>query len=381
MPSPLNHEIAPLALDTTEPASSRRREKKKQRSLSHFIQRVQIWIMYNKRNQLLTVFILFIISQSIHRQYQILSTQKHAKNARVLLDYSNISSLQDLKDAYEELPGAHLCFPGMKKYCKCDYPLKAKDRQGRRHWLKASHMNKERIVDMSKHKIDVVFYGDSITEGWLGTSYGFHNGRKEGSLKIFKKYFDNEKRVGIAMGISGDTSVNLLWRMQNGELPDTLQSPIFWMLIGTNDLGNTWCSPDAVVLGILRNVLEIRKRHPGSAIVLNALLPRSFAKNGDPYKGKKVSSKKYLPELYSAILDINRSLKEYAENHDNVEYFDANHLFFQNGVENDIGIEHSGKKKKAVINQELMYDFLHPSPKGYDLLGHDIAEKVNALLK
>ena len=377
MSSPLSHEMAPLAFETDESSNRTRREKKKQRNVS---QRVQIWIMNSKRNQLLTVLILFIISQSIHRQYQILSTQKDAKRAKVLLDYSNVSSLQDLKDAYDEFP--NLCFPGMKKYCKCDYPLKAKDRQGRRHWLKATHMNKERIVDMSKNKIDVVFYGDSITEGWLGTSYGFHNGRKEGSLKIFKKYFDNEKRVGIAMGISGDTSVNLLWRIQNGgELPDTLQSPIFWLLIGTNDLGNTWCSPDAVVLGILRNVLELRKRYPGSIIVLNALLPRSFAKNGDPYKGKKVSSKKYLPELYSAILDINKTLKAYAEQHENVEYFDVNYLFFQNAVENDIGIEHNEKKKKAVINQELMYDFLHPSPKGYDLIGDAIAEKIDTLLK
>lgn len=379
MSSPLSHEMAPLAVETDESSNRTRREKKKQRSLS---QRVQIWIMYSKRNQLLTILILFIISQSIHRQYQILSIEKHAKRAKVLLDYSNISSLVDLKDTYYKgLPYFHRCFPGMEKYCKCDYPLTAKDRQGRRHWLKATHMNKERIVDMSKNKIDVVFYGDSITEGWLGTSYGFHNGRKEGSLKIFKKCFDNEKRVGVAMGISGDTSVNLLWRLKNGELPDTLQSPIFWLLIGTNDLGNTWCSPDAVVLGILRNALELRKRYPGSIIVLNALLPRSFAKNGDPYKGKKVSSKKYLPELYSAILDINKTLKAYAEQHENVEYFDVNYLFFQNGVENDIGIEHNEKKKKAVINQELMYDFLHPSPKGYDLIGDAIAEKIDTLLK
>lgn len=74
-------------------------------------------------------------------------------------------------------------------------------------------------------------------------------------------------------------------------------------------------------------------------------------------------------------------MKAYAEQHENVEYFDVNYLFFQNGVENDIGIEHNEKKKKAVINQELMYDFLHPSPKGYDLIGDAIAEKIDTLLK
>ena len=56
--------------------------------------------------------------------------------------------------------------------------------------------------------IDVVFYGDSITEGWMGTSYGFLNGRKEDNLPVFKSLFTLEgggRYKGLMLGISGDT--------------------------------------------------------------------------------------------------------------------------------------------------------------------------------
>ena len=55
--------------------------------------------------------------------------------------------------------------------------------------------------------LDVVFYGDSITEGWMGTSYGFSNGRKEKNLQVFESFFTLEgggKYKGLALGISGD---------------------------------------------------------------------------------------------------------------------------------------------------------------------------------
>ncbi len=94
----------------------------------------------------------------------------------------------------------------MKKYCDCPNPLEPKDRQGRRHWLKASNQNKDRINDKLED-LDVVFYGDSITEGWMGTSFGNVNGRKEKNKEVFNSLFTLEgggKYKGVAMGISGD---------------------------------------------------------------------------------------------------------------------------------------------------------------------------------
>ena len=94
----------------------------------------------------------------------------------------------------------------MEKSCKCPDPMVGLDRQGRRHWLKTSNENKDKALSV-KDDVDVVFYGDSITEGWMGTSFGFPNGRKEHNEQVFNSLFTLEnggKYKGIALGISGD---------------------------------------------------------------------------------------------------------------------------------------------------------------------------------
>lgn len=161
----------------------------------------------------------------------------------------------------------------------------------------------------------------------------------------------------------------MLWRIENGELPpDVLHPKVFWVLIGTNDLGNPWCSPDATVLGILRVVEEIRRRRPGAIIVINSIFPRSWNKKGFVWKGKRVGKGRVLPELWSSIQSINAHLKEYSNTHENVEYFDANHVFLQ------------GENKKLKIDKELMNDYLHPSHVGYKLWGDLIVQKLGRLI-
>ncbi len=161
-------------------------------------------------------------------------------------------------------------------------------------------------------------------------------------------------------------SPDLLWRIQNGELDNTLNPKVFWLLIGTNDLGNSWCSPEATLLGILRVVEEIREVKPGVPIVINGLFPRSFHSKG--YVSRKQS---HLPPLWNNILDINEKLREYSDSHDDVEYFDVNDLFFT-----DI----DAKEKNLKIDQNLMNDFLHPSSVGYKLWGDAIVEKLNVMI-
>lgn len=160
----------------------------------------------------------------------------------------------------------------------------------------------------------------------------------------------------------------MLWRIENGELPDRLQPKVFWILIGTNDLGNTWCSPDATVLGILRVVEEIRRRRPGAIIVINSIMPRSWNKKGFVWKEKRLGKGRVLPELWSSIQDINDHLEEYSRTHENVEYFDANNVFLQ------------GEDKKLKIDKELMNDYLHPSDVGYKLWGDLIVKKLGKLI-
>lgn len=83
----------------------------------------------------------------------------------------------------------------------------ALSREGRTHWSKTVNEHVDAIAH-GGDDIDVVFYGDSITEGWVGTSYGFLNGRKEDNPQVFESLFTLEgggRYKGLPLGISGDT--------------------------------------------------------------------------------------------------------------------------------------------------------------------------------
>jgi len=80
-------------------------------------------------------------------------------------------------------------------------------KSGHRHWSFAANRNAD-AASSATEDVDVVFLGDSITEGWLGTSHGFENGRKQQNPAVFRSLFNHDdggKYEGLALGISGDT--------------------------------------------------------------------------------------------------------------------------------------------------------------------------------
>lgn len=205
---------------------------------------------------------------------------------------------------------------------------------------------------------DVVFLGDSIIEGWRGLSFGKVNPKKELNTRVFGNLFakgfgHNADFEGLALGISGDKTFNLLWRLQNGELPDTLHPKMWWLLIGTNDFGHDekpHCSPEIVLMGVLRVIEELRAARPHTLIVVNSILPRS--ENG----GAVTAPDTKIPTVWEGILEVNRKLKDYCSNHHNLRYFDATSIFLRQ-KENTKGID------DQYIPDSLMADYLHPTHK------------------
>lgn len=157
----------------------------------------------------------------------------------------------------------------------------------------------------------------------------------------------------------------LLWRLQNGELPANLNPSVFWVLIGTNDIGTKWCSPEMVVIGVIRNVEEILSQKPDSLVVLNALLPRSFNKDGYVAKSGPIK-----PSVWEDIKAINSELKMYATYRERVSFFDTK-IFYK---------DPKAHSSKLQIDKELMPDLLHPSPAGYKLFGEEIVKKLDSLI-
>mmetsp|Transcript_19725 Transcript_19725/g.27724 ORF Transcript_19725/g.27724 Transcript_19725/m.27724 type:complete len:334 (-) Transcript_19725:662-1663(-) len=164
---------------------------------------------------LLVISVLYIAIALMNR----LKFKYFKKKVMIQYDYSNIGGVEELKKRADVLSkGSNFgwCYPGMKKRCTCTNPTVGISREGQRHWTKTAHMNAEEVMDEArKGRItDVAFLGDSITEGWKGTSYGFVNGRKKGNNEVFEKMFNlgsGGDFQGMALGISGDTvrSLNL----------------------------------------------------------------------------------------------------------------------------------------------------------------------------
>jgi len=110
----------------------------------------------------------------------------------------------------------------------------------------------------------VLFYGDSITEGWLGA------GRP-----TYDQYY---VPIGIAnYGISGDRVEHVLWRIQDGEVTDNLNPSVCVIKIGTNNLGAN--TDNDIAMSVVFEVNELRERLPNMKILLLGVLPRNNEAN------------------------------------------------------------------------------------------------------
>ena len=78
--------------------------------------------------------------------------------------------------------------------------------------------------------VDVLFLGDSITQGWADNA-------------VWKQRYVLRKPANF--GIGGDTTQNVLWRIENGALVG-IDPKVVVLLIGTNNLGIHDDSPDDV---------------------------------------------------------------------------------------------------------------------------------------
>ena len=105
----------------------------------------------------------------------------------------------------------------------------------------------------------------------------------ESLAKMFNKRF--QKRYGapleaVPLGIAGDASPNVLYRLLHGEMPDAFNPRVWWISMGMNDLARMQCSEEVVIMGVLRVVEEIRMKKPNAKIVINSLLPMTDVRSG-----------------------------------------------------------------------------------------------------
>lgn len=127
------------------------------------------------------------------------------------------------------------------------------------------------MVDQAmRGQIDLLFLGDSITQGWLGQG---RNPFEGDGLELWQARFAPRRAANF--GIGSDRIEHLLWRLCHGELSGQLDPSVVVLMIGTNNLGLD--PPEVIADGIATVVSEIRRRLPRSVILLMALTPRGLS--------------------------------------------------------------------------------------------------------
>jgi lysophospholipase L1-like esterase len=196
------------------------------------------------------------------------------------------------------------------------------------------------LAEAKDGKFDVVFIGDSITDGW----------RKRG-IEVWNKFYAPRKALNL--GIGGDRTQHVLWRIEHGEL-DTVKPKVVVLMIGTNNTGterggaprNTTAE---TIEGVTAVVKSIRMKLPGSKLLLLAVFPRG---NIDAPQRAQIK------EINAALakLDDGKMIK----------FLDIGKVFLADD---------------GSIPKTIMPDLLHPNEKGYQLWADAMEPTLTAMLK
>jgi len=187
------------------------------------------------------------------------------------------------------------------------------------------------LLDKTKKgTIDIYFEGDSITRRWGATDY-------PDFLANWKQNFFGWNAANFGWG--ADTTQNILWRLQNGEL-DGVNPKVIVILAGTNNVGNRPASAtdEARAMDISRGIKSIldtmRAKAPKATIILTGIFPRNDNMTAMP-----------------VIKRINESLSKFADGKV-IRYLNINDKLAD---------------KNDVLLEGMMADRLHPTLKGYQV--------------
>ena len=203
--------------------------------------------------------------------------------------------------------------------------------------------HKQFLKVVEKGEGDVIFLGDSITQGW------------ESNKKTWNEAFGAYKPVNL--GIGGDQTGHVLWRITEGKELDPLKPKLAVIMIGTNNTGRD--SGEQIAGGVKAIVTELEKQKPDMKILLLGVFPRAGA--GVKKEDLVCPADKLNPKI-KAINDIICKLA------------DDKTVFYK-----DIG----GKFLNADggLERTVMPDLLHLSADGYKIWADAIKDDVAKLVK
>jgi hypothetical protein len=132
-----------------------------------------------------------------------------------------------------------------------------------------SQLAHQQLLEKARRgKIDVFFLGDSITRRWGATDY-------PDFLANWKQNFFGWNAANFGWG--GDTTQNILWRLQNGELDGVNPKVIVILAARTTSGAIRGMRPKvADITRGIRAVIDLcRKKARRATLILTAIFPRN----------------------------------------------------------------------------------------------------------
>jgi lysophospholipase L1-like esterase len=203
------------------------------------------------------------------------------------------------------------------------------------------------VATAKKGGVDLLFVGDSITDGWGGEG---HNAKAPGTT-IFQKEFVPLHAANF--GIGGDRTQHVLWRLQNGEL-DGIKPKVVMLMIGTNNSNGKDNAAAEIADGVTAIVKEIHQRSPTTKVLLLGVFPRANKKTPEENQAQM-----------EKIKQVNALIAKLDDGGKTVRYLDIGDKFL---------------KEDGMLPKDIMPDQLHLSEKGYQIWADAVKGPILDLL-
>ena len=116
------------------------------------------------------------------------------------------------------------------------------------------------VAAMKGKPCDVIFIGDSITQGWV-----------QRGKNVWESHYAS--RHALDFGVGADATQHVLWRLEHMDVA-SFRPKVAVLMIGTN---NTRNSPEEIAAGVKAVLEKTQQVFPGVKVILMSILPNARA--------------------------------------------------------------------------------------------------------
>jgi arylsulfatase A-like enzyme len=172
-------------------------------------------------------------------------------------DPQELKSVHDALEYAEILTGLQRRYQELRKQYAVNSATIAATRGDEAWWKQRDQAKRE---EAKQGGFDLVFLGDSITQGWEGAG-----------KEVWQQHFGSVKALNLGFG--GDRTEHLLWRLTRNQMgPNRPKAAV--ILIGTNNTGHLMQAPDEIAAGVSEVLQTLREKSPKTKVLLLGILPR-----------------------------------------------------------------------------------------------------------